>query len=101
MKRESSSGSSKIVYAGDSVLVKQLHNILPKIPKRLNRFNLMVEVKSGYKEEIPTIYRRRMVEDWFIKSIEDGCPLGQTIVFLICQFKNMSKVFFTNYKIFY
>jgi len=55
------------VYAGDIVPVKQL----PESVFTPSKFPFLLELKVGYKKDIPTIFQQRIVHKWVKKLISE------------------------------
>lgn len=91
LKRHPTSGADKCIWCGDIVPLKQL-------PLEWNaQFPFMIETKSGYEQHSPTFWRYGKIEEWVKKAYIEGINHNQTILFLICQFKNKSPLLITNY----
>jgi len=55
------------VYAGDIVPVKQLpDSVLPP-----GKFPFLLELKVGYKKDIPTIFQQKIIHKWVKKLISE------------------------------
>ena len=90
LKRKSDSGMMKQNYCGDIFPEGQL-------PREWNGvFPFLVECKSGYSQHCPTFWKYGKVEEWFNKSYKESLLNKQSILFLICQFKNQRALFITN-----
>lgn len=90
LKRHPSSGADKCIWTGDIVPLKQL-------PTSWNKFfPFMIETKIGYELDKPTFWKHTRVLNWFIKAYNEGLLHKQHNIFLICQFKSMQPLLFTN-----
>lgn len=90
LKRHSTSGADKSVYVGDVIPIKQLQNYGWK------KFPFMIEIKTGYKENIPTFWSYDKILLWYKKAKKECEKTNQNIILLICQFKNRSALLITN-----
>jgi len=90
LKRKSDSGMVKDNYCGD---------VYPEGQLPLNwkgSFPFLIECKSGYPQHHPTFWKYKMVEKWFNKAYKESLINKQSIIFLICQFKNQRALLITN-----
>ena len=53
----------------------------------------MIEVKNGYLKDIPTFWSHNQIDKWYTKAKSEASK-DQTILLLICQFKNKSSLIF-------
>src|SRR6056297_1498981 len=90
LKRKSDSGMIKENYCGDVFPEGQL----PVNWKGV--FPFLIECKSGYPQHHPTFWKYKMVEKWFNKAYKESLINKQSIIFLICQFKNQRALLITN-----
>jgi hypothetical protein len=90
LKRESTSGASKVNYCGDIIVIKQIN---------WSNFPFLIETKTGYENFTPSLYQYTKVLEWFNKSIVESKQHNQWIIFLICQFLNQKALLFTNYQL--
>lgn len=87
LKREPTSGGSKHNYCGDIFPMKQID---------WKNFPFLIETKTGYVTFTPTLWQYSKVLEWFNKSIIESKKHCQSVIFLICQFKNKPIILFTN-----
>ncbi|MFA7202521.1 MAG: hypothetical protein WC188_02245 [Candidatus Caldatribacteriota bacterium] len=88
LKREPTSGAMKYNYCGDIFPMKQIE---------WKHFPFLIETKTGYENNTPTLWQYTKVIEWFNKSLNESLQHNQHIIFLICQFKNKPKLLFTNH----
>jgi len=71
-------GSNK-VYAGDVVPVKQLpESVLPP-----GKFPFLLELKTGYKKDIPTVFQQKIIHTWTKKLISELTEEQKTPIFIL------------------
>jgi hypothetical protein len=86
--RHENSGGRKVVYVGDI------------IPKKIDNFPwkcwpFIIELKNGYKNNIPTFCgNRKILDNWIIKLISERTEL-QYIPILIAQFHKKRPILLT------
>ena len=81
LKREPTSGATKDNYVGDVYPAKQL---TPNQPEWL----YLVECKYGYTQNTPTLLNYKIVESWYLKSLQETKQSEkQKIILLIANFK--------------
>jgi hypothetical protein len=90
LKRHPTSGSDKTIYVGDVFPMKQIDQFGWK------KFGFMIEIKSGYKEKIPTFWGYEIINKWYKKAKKESLGTNQEIIFLICQFKHQTPLLMTN-----
>jgi hypothetical protein len=91
LKRDSTSGALKDIWAGDIVPHGQLPDIWNK------RWMFIIETKTGYCNHKPTFWNYTQIHTWACKLKKESVKYNQYIMYLICQFKNMPPLLFTNY----
>jgi len=71
-------GSGK-VYAGDIVPVKQLPlSVFP-----VGKFPFLLELKTGYKKDVPTVFQQRIIHKWVKKLIGELTDEQTTPIFVL------------------
>lgn len=93
LRRHPDSGMTKIAYCGDVVPVKQL------IDYWEYSWPFIVEVKTGYKDFLPTFYNYKKITEWYEKAYQEGLINNQPIVLLIVRIKFKPQLLITNYYI--
>jgi len=86
--RHETSGAQKSVYVGDIV------------PRNADLFNwkffpFAIEVKNGYKENLPTLMNQSLIRKWIVKLLQERTNT-QRIPILICQFHHQKPILLTN-----
>lgn len=85
--RESTSGMRKIVYKGDIVPVKAHEFPWTSWP-------FLFEVKTGYKDHIPTLIKQTKLREWILKLL-DELDDKQIFPMLVAQFHSQHPILIT------
>lgn len=91
LKRDTTSGANKDIWTGDIIPHGQLPDIWNK------RWIFAIETKTGYVQHKPSFWNYTQVHTWACKLKQETMVYDQFIMYLICQFKNMQPLLFTNY----
>lgn len=83
LRRHPDSGAFKGNYTGDLCPANQL-------PEQWNsKWPFQVECKYGYKSiAIPTIWNKKWITEWYLKSLDESKKHNQQIIFIINNFLN-------------
>ena len=91
LKRQSDSGALELIWSGDVIPLKQMP------PEWNGRWPFMIEIKIGYKNNLPTFWSYNKLVKWVKKAYIESKTHNQNIVMLITQFHNRPALISINY----